>query len=634
MLKERQIAILSDLEKTQVPIPALFLAQKYNVSIRTIRNDINEIDYVVKQYGGKFIRLPNKGMRIRCSVSISDALSGGFTCDTFSNLERGQQLLVLCAVFLSRTNPLTASFLSDSLSVSTGTIMNRIRDLTPVLEKYSMQLKGIKKKGFYLNGKAANLISLLDEVVESLHPDVLKTTFFASSSPLAASEEENIMIHDLILFMEKELTLSFKDSHSIYTSLFFVVRNAELLSADAAAGEPVPETQNSPDSLDPLCGRLFAFLLEKHGLSLHRFWQLFLRHVLLSCTNAVSFLRSEANEEENSSLKRGVSMMVRESLNYFPELKEDAANLESDLLTHLSIMLKRMRAKLDNSNPLLSDIKIHFPVTFSTVKELSKTFSLFCSMPLDEDQLGYITLYFAQYLEKKSQKTPVRALIICNSGAGAAKLLSTKVRNHFPDISIVGTNSSFNLESGKIPLAGIDLILSTVKINPSIGVPVITVSPFLSNDELLRIRRALLQTDGNRDHESAPFPLHASPSPTVSPDSSASFSEGFSPLTLEQSGALLYAEIVVDVFNMLREIYPDEITADNYSAVAGIITHVLLSLPRWAAGDFIRANDYEELRAEYPEQFRAVMDFLNALADKLRIFIAPIEVSALLRYLL
>ena len=47
MLNQRQSFILKDLEAAKEPITAKALAAKYNISLRTIRNDINEIsDYV------------------------------------------------------------------------------------------------------------------------------------------------------------------------------------------------------------------------------------------------------------------------------------------------------------------------------------------------------------------------------------------------------------------------------------------------------------------------------------------------------------------------------------------------------------------------------------------------------------
>ena len=42
MLNQRQSFILKDLEAAKEPITAKALAAKYNISLRTIRNDINK----------------------------------------------------------------------------------------------------------------------------------------------------------------------------------------------------------------------------------------------------------------------------------------------------------------------------------------------------------------------------------------------------------------------------------------------------------------------------------------------------------------------------------------------------------------------------------------------------------------
>ena len=58
MLNDRQLNIVNDLEQTDQLITANSLAEKYHVSLRTIRNDIEEIDYSTKKYDMEFLRVP------------------------------------------------------------------------------------------------------------------------------------------------------------------------------------------------------------------------------------------------------------------------------------------------------------------------------------------------------------------------------------------------------------------------------------------------------------------------------------------------------------------------------------------------------------------------------------------------
>lgn len=59
-----------------------------------------------------------------------------------------------------------------------------------------------------------------------------------------------------------------------------------------------------------------------------------------------------------------------------------------------------------------------------------------------------------------------------------------------------------------------------------------------------------------------------------------------------------------------------------------------MSLPRWTTGDFIKAYDLDELKLTYPAEFTAIIHFLDRVGTRLGIFIAPVEATAILRYMI
>ena len=81
--------------------------------------------------------------------------------------------------------------------------------------------------------------------------------------------------------------------------------------------------------------------------------------------------------------------------------------------------------------------------------EISREFSKYYPLSIDEDECGFITLYYLNYLENTKNKKSIKVILVCNSGVGATKLLSTKIKNNFPAIEIVKTSSYFDLQSGR-----------------------------------------------------------------------------------------------------------------------------------------------------------------------------------------
>lgn len=113
---------------------------------------------------------------------------------------------------------------------------------------------------------------------------------------------------------------------------------------------------------------------------------------------------------------------------------------------------------------------------------------------IDDNEVGYITLYFAQALEEKSYK--LKVVIMCATGIGTSELLKIKVKKAFPNIDIVGITSN---NDDKFNYQDVDLLISTVQVSEKIKIPRIVVSALFTKkdqkivqekiDEIVRKKR-------------------------------------------------------------------------------------------------------------------------------------------------
>ena len=624
MLKERQLCILSDLENTKVFISAKALAEKYDVSLRTVRNDIDEIAYEVERHGGTLLRVPNKGLRVEGDGAIYHALMEELASDSFSVLEKKQQLLVLLSVFFLRPNPITVNFLAETFDVSGSTMTSRLKELEEFLLPFDVALTGVKKKGYYLGGAPESLARLVDTTAQLIRPDVFFHFFWDPEGNAFVEARKLQTVALTIDFCSAELNISPLDIQRMKILLLFVIKNnGSILFSRADLSVP---SQQVPQFI-----QLRNFMNRSLSAPLSPLWEQCLRIALLNYTNAPSQLHLPNRESGPQKLDLAVSKMVEASLNYFPELSAYRKDLEQDLSAHICAIINRIGANLDVSNPLLEEIRIRFSLLFSTVKELSKTFTMYYPFLMDDNQISYLVLYFAEYLEKASEQVPLHILAVCNSGAGVAKLLSTRIRNHFPEVSVIENTSSYQLENGKVSLSEVDLIITTIPLRDPPDIPVVTTSPFLSTNELLQIRKLLIELSEakSRAHRvSGGAELTARPIQTPQRQTSPGSVE------FDMDRNIFLAEVLTEVFALFREVYPEGIPPERYPTVTGIVTHIVMSLPRWTTGDFIKAYDLEELKLTYPKEFSAIRDFLNCVGERLGIFIAPVEIAAILRYMI
>lgn len=168
----------------------------------------------------------------------------------------------------------------------------------------------------------------------------------------------------------------------------------------------------------------------------------------------------------------------------------ESSKLRNNLYHHVKPFLNRLNNGFYVKNPLLDQIKYEYQMIYDAVQntsvEMSKLFNL---SEINEDEIGFITLYFAQYFEENPKYIDV--LIVCTSGIGTSELLKSKISQKFKNINIVDVISTKRLYEDPDTYRSIDLIISTVKFKEMVRVPNIVISAMLTFDDQDRINNII-----------------------------------------------------------------------------------------------------------------------------------------------
>lgn len=160
--------------------------------------------------------------------------------------------------------------------------------------------------------------------------------------------------------------------------------------------------------------------------------------------------------------------------------------LFTNLAHHIKPLLNRLEHGIRVRNNLLEQIKLEYAQSFLDVEEIAEAASRQFQLPkINEDEIGFITLYFAQVLEENPNK--IKSLIMCTTGIGTSELLKVKIGKKIPDIEILDVISTRNIHSVLVKFPNVDLIISTVKLDASIEVPSIVISAMLTVDDQERL---------------------------------------------------------------------------------------------------------------------------------------------------
>lgn len=193
------------------------------------------------------------------------------------------------------------------------------------------------------------------------------------------------------------------------------------------------------------------------------------------------------------AFKGQVPALVTQIVDYYIEYldldpqEKSVKVLRNDLIGHIKPMLNRLNNRIVVFNKLLQDIKTEYHQLFLKIKRAScaveRKFQL--KNHISDDEIGFITLYFANYFENRSRF--INTLIMCASGIGTSKLLYAKIHKAFPNLNIISVISKVEYEKNPEKYLDIDLIITTVDVQPKNHAKVIISSAIFSKTDRQRL---------------------------------------------------------------------------------------------------------------------------------------------------
>ena len=217
-------------------------------------------------------------------------------------------------------------------------------------------------------------------------------------------------------------------------------------------------------------------------------------HIKGSKHEKVALEGTEVLDLEN----REVQQLLNQMIDAFDEkagylLKQDDEFLQG-LLAHLQPTFVRLKHNMQIQNPVLDDIKKEYPDLFEKCVRVGNVLGEKLNCPVPEEEIGFLTVHFGAALVRlEGQKEQIRRVeigVVCSSGIGISRLMSSKLEKQFGDrvrISTYGKN-----DITPYIVSNTDFFITSIPMEKS-EIPVIDVSPLLNETDMERIRRMVYQ---------------------------------------------------------------------------------------------------------------------------------------------
>lgn len=491
MISKRHSIIIKYLTEKDEYVTAMELSQLLDVSVRTIKRYIADLNYSLTDYGVEVFSTRGIGYKLNGSLKNIKILNNkaikfieGF--ETNDSME-GRIKKVLCTFF--NNDFVRVEELSNNLNLSIPSINKLIVKVKNILKEYELNIVSKPFYGSKIVGNELKLRSLiLDYAVKTDENNFLEVML------------ENITKSELAL-IEKMIIEGLKDNDIIISDKDFNLLLTRIITCISRVRKNFTIEVN-------------AF---KNNYILHSYD--FIKHILKKIGVALNL---SINEEEilyvssssgviiyNYNTRKVLSLDADGEVNKFVDaalieiglitdmdLSEDIDFINS-LVMHLKIFINRFKAGVSAKNPLLKQIKTKLPMEINLATIVANKLKEEFKVTLNEDEIGFIAMHFGAAFERKKGASGKKVCIICHYGIGTSQLLAEKLKQRISDINIVGTYPVRYLDVAL--KQNIDFIVSTVKLeNKNFKVPVLYIENVFSDEIINELHQVFQEKEQKR----------------------------------------------------------------------------------------------------------------------------------------
>jgi len=464
-------------------LPQDELAQRLSVSTRTVRADITALNALLTQHGAQFVLSRGNGYQLRIDDSASyqtlQTQQPNVLRIPRTSQERVQYLMVR---FLTSAFSIKLEDLADEWFVSRATLQNDMAEVREWLRRYQLTLETRPRHGMKLFGSEMAIRACLTDLLWTLaqqdpaHPLVIEEA-------LNAGMPERLQPILAEIFSRFHIRLT--DEGELFLRLYCAVavrRISEGYPLSEFVGEEVAE---------PVChaARELAGVLQRLAEKpLSAFEENWLK-VHIAARQVQDIAPSTINADDEEALVNYILNFINTQYNY--NLLNDK-QLHADMLTHVKTMITRVRYQIMIPNPLLDNIKQHYPMAWDMTLAAVSGWVKYTPYTINENEIGFLVLHVGVGLERSYnidyQRQP-RVLLVCDAGNAMVRMIEAVMARKYPQIDITRTLTLRDYEQRES--ISEDFVISTARISEK-DKPVVQIAPFPTDYQLEQIGKLVL----------------------------------------------------------------------------------------------------------------------------------------------
>ena len=437
LLSKRQFEIFKFLiENHDIYISTEVIADKLNVSSRTIKNDIPIIKKYTLSYKSFILEtIPGKGLIISTNnidFFMEEMLSKSTIETDLYNLNDNDRDLAILKYLINKDKYINKKDVMNNFFISESTFYKVYNNIKTIIKPFNLNIELSKSNGYQIIGfekDKRNLIARF-ELIDS-HRNIYNNSFDISNT-------YNFIADTFISFEYKVTEAILQNISSHVLLMIYRIKNGHYIETF--------ESNELTNKIEYQIAKLICTkLVGIYNLEVHYFENevLLLTQTILGKINYSidEKLQIEVNNFINNTFK---SINTKFGINF-----ENIERLRLLLSLHLVPLIYRINSRTQLKNLMAIEIKQQFPHANDIALFFSILFKDHFHISISPDELSYISLYFNFGIEELNiSKSSKSLLIITKLRPSETVLLRHKLLTWFPnqimDITFINPNDDID----------------------------------------------------------------------------------------------------------------------------------------------------------------------------------------------
>ena len=462
------------------------LAEKFNVSQRTIRNDLNSInDFLIINELSPISLINNGRIEKKDDIKVAYELISDKDLYTYK-LSKEERKIMISILLIESSEYITLSKIADTLYVSRATIINDLNNVKEYLKSGNLTVLSHANKGLRVEGFESDKRNFLLKAI--LSDKDYKNLIYSVNKENVLMDSEMDKIHKIINEQEHYHETYLTDSSYNKLKNYIMISISRL-----RRGEMIEHQDIICEETHSMAKDILKYISQYCNVMTTADEEAYLSKFL----NGLKYLKKEKENSNESMVK--IQFITRQFVEGVSHDLKINLNDDYDFYLNLSNHLESIfRAKNYNfpQNEFIDEVVSKNPDIVAATNKNIDVIEKYAQRKISDIEIAYITIHICAAIErKKKQEIAFHVILVCNGGVGTSQLLQAKLKTHynFQIVDIVSAHDENNIISKNA-----DLIISTVPLKNA-DIDHIIVSPLFTDEDYIRVGSKIDEIRSNRN---------------------------------------------------------------------------------------------------------------------------------------